>query len=82
MDLSIRALAEMIRDQRPPRRPSCVFDTSKPDGTPRKLLDVTRLHDLGWQHRIELRDGLASIYEWFLEHGSEASHARAVAHAT
>ena len=42
------------------------FDTSKPDGTPRKLLDVSRLSALGWSAGISLRDGLASTYEWFL----------------
>ncbi len=41
------------------------FDASKPDGTPRKLLDVTRLHALGWSHRIPLEQGLASTYDWF-----------------
>jgi GDP-L-fucose synthase len=44
-----------------------VNDLSKPDGTPRKLLDVSRLHALGWQARRTLQDGLASTYEWFLE---------------
>jgi GDP-L-fucose synthase len=44
-----------------------VFDSTKPDGTPRKLLDVGRLHGLGWRHRIELADGLTSTYEWFLQ---------------
>ena len=53
---------------RPSRRPSSCFDTSKPDGTPRKLLDVSRLHALGWRHRIGLREGIASSYEWFLRH--------------
>ena len=43
------------------------FDASKPDGTPRKLLDVTRLHQLGWYHEISLEAGLASTYQWFLE---------------
>jgi len=43
------------------------FDTSKPDGTPRKLLDVSRLHALGWKHRIGLREGIVSTYQWFLE---------------
>jgi GDP-L-fucose synthase len=42
------------------------FDTSKPDGTPRKLLDVSRLHSLGWHHEISLRAGIQSTYEWFL----------------
>ena len=43
------------------------FDATKPDGMPRKLLDVSRLHALGWRHRIRLREGIASTYEWFLE---------------
>lgn len=45
-----------------------VFDTSKPDGTPRKLLDVSRLHALGWHHAISLEDGLRRTYAWFLDH--------------
>jgi GDP-L-fucose synthase len=44
-----------------------VYDTSKPDGTPRKLLDTTRINQLGWQPRIKLKDGLAQTYQWFLE---------------
>ena len=44
-----------------------VFDTTKPDGTPRKLLCVDRLKDLGWTYSVDLRDGLASTYAWFLE---------------
>ena len=48
-----------------------VFDTAKPDGTPRKLLDVGRLHALGWRHRIGLREGIERTYDWFLEnHGA------------
>lgn len=43
------------------------FDTSKPDGTPRKLLDVSKLHKLGWQHTIELADGITKTYQWYLE---------------
>jgi GDP-L-fucose synthase len=42
------------------------FDASKPDGTPRKLLDVSRLAQTGWRHKIGLREGIASTYEWFL----------------
>lgn len=42
------------------------FDTSKPDGAPRKLMDVSRLKSLGWQYKISLEDGLAQTYEWFL----------------
>ena len=43
------------------------FDTSKPDGTPRKLSDVSRIHELGWRHEIELDEGVASTYRWYLE---------------
>jgi GDP-L-fucose synthase len=64
-DLSIRELAEMIRAVVYPSA-SLVFDTTKPDGTPRKLLDVSRLHALGWRHTIALRDGIERTYEWFL----------------
>ena len=45
-----------------------VLDSSKPDGTMRKLLDVSRLHGLGWRHQIELREGLEKVYEWYLQH--------------
>ncbi len=47
-----------------------IFDTSKPDGTPRKLLDCARLHGLGWRHKTKLKDGIASAYEDFL-HNAE-----------
>src|SRR5262249_3479202 len=63
-DVTIRELAEMIRDVVCPGV-QIRFDRSKPDGMPRKLLDVTRLHDLGWRHRIELGDGIARTYDWF-----------------
>jgi GDP-L-fucose synthase len=42
-----------------------VYDTSKPDGTPRKLLDVSRLSALGWRSRISLKDGIEQTYEWY-----------------
>jgi GDP-L-fucose synthase len=63
-DLSVRELAEQVRDIVAPGV-AITFDASKPDGTPRKLLDVSRLHRLGWRHRIDLREGIASTYEWF-----------------
>ena len=65
-DLSIRELAEIVRDVVAPGL-RLEFDTTKPDGMPRKLLDVSRLHELGWRHRIELRDGIRSTYAWFEE---------------
>ena len=43
-----------------------IFDTSKPDGTPRKLMDVSRLKSLGWKYKIQLEDGLSLSYQWFL----------------
>ena len=43
------------------------FETTKPDGTPRKLTDVTKLHGLGWHHKIELKEGVQDTYKWYLE---------------
>ncbi|MFC1839879.1 GDP-L-fucose synthase family protein [Thermodesulfobacteriota bacterium] len=65
-DISIGELAEMIRDiiDCPAE---IQYNSSKPDGTPRKLLDVTRLNDFGWSAGISLRDGIASTYEWFID---------------
>lgn len=68
-DLTIRELAELVRDVTG-YRGALVFDTSKPDGTPRKLLDVSRLHDLGWKARIPLRAGVESTYKWFIDEQS------------
>jgi len=64
-DLSIRDLATMIRDI-VGYQGRISFDTSKPDGTPRKLMDVGRLHSLGWRAKIGLREGLALAYADFL----------------
>ena len=66
-DLSIRELAEMLKNVIHPSA-TLRFDTGKPDGAPRKLLDVSRLHALGWKHRIGLHEGLQSTYQWFLDH--------------
>ena len=63
-DMTIRELAETVRDVVHPDA-ELVFDTSKPDGTPRKLIDVGRLHDLGWHPRIPFTEGLRSTYAWF-----------------
>ena len=70
-DLSIRELAMTVRDIVHPSA-RLAFDLSKPDGTPRKLLDVSRLHALGWKHRIALADGIRSAYEWYLQHRDAA----------
>ncbi|OFW07691.1 MAG: GDP-fucose synthetase [Acidobacteria bacterium RIFCSPLOWO2_02_FULL_67_36] len=77
-DLSIRELAEMVREVVYPEA-VLLFDASKPDGMPRKLLDVSRLHALGWRHKIGLREGIASTYQWFLEHHDELRTSAAAA---
>jgi len=70
-DITIRELAEMVMSV-VDYAGELSFDTTKPDGTPRKLLDTTRLTDLGWKPRITLRDGIAQTYAWFLQHSADA----------
>jgi len=64
IDLTIRELAEMVRATVYPAA-RIVWDDTKPDGAPRKLLDVSRLHALGWTHRIALGEGIEETYRWF-----------------
>ena len=66
VDLTIRELAEKVRQIVYPGV-DLRFDTSKPDGTPRKVLDVTRLRDTGWSPTIDLDAGIRTTYQWFLE---------------
>ena len=66
-DLSISELADLVRTVVYPQA-NLRFDTSKPDGAPRKLLDLTRLHETGWRHRKPLLEGLAETYQWFASH--------------
>jgi GDP-L-fucose synthase len=63
-DISIGELAELIREV-VGYEGEIVYDTSRPDGTPRKLLDVSKLHSLGWQSSIPLREGIEQTYSWF-----------------
>jgi GDP-L-fucose synthase len=65
-DISIRKLAELICDV-VGFDGELAWDTTKPDGTPRKLLDITKLRNLGWQPTIPLREGIAQTYDWFLK---------------
>jgi len=65
-DITIRGVAELVQKV-VGFSGDLQFDTSKPDGTPRKLLDVSKINKLGWSPRIPLREGLASTYQWFLE---------------
>jgi GDP-L-fucose synthase len=66
-DLSIKELAETIAEV-VGFDGEIQFDASKPDGSPRKLLDVSRLSDLGWKSTIQLKDGIQRTYDWFLSH--------------
>lgn len=67
IDLSIIALAEKIQAI-VGHQGEIQWDSTKPDGTPRKLLDVSKLHQQGWHHQISLEEGIKQTYEWFLKH--------------
>jgi len=70
-DLTIRELAGMVQSV-VRFEGELVFDASKPDGTPRKLVDTGLINSLGWQARIPLEEGLAAVYAWFVVHHAEA----------
>jgi GDP-L-fucose synthase len=70
VDLTIKELAENIQKV-VGHEGEINWDSSKPDGTPRKLMDVNRLKGLGWQASIELEEGIQNTYKWFLEHIKE-----------
>lgn len=65
-DLTIRELAELIQ-KTIGHEGEIIWDSSKPDGTPRKLMDISKMHELGWKHQVELEEGIQCTYEWFLE---------------
>ncbi|PWA04894.1 GDP-L-fucose synthase family protein [Flavobacterium psychrotolerans] len=65
-DLTIKHLAETIQ-QIIGHQGKIIWDDSKPDGTPRKLMDVSKMHDLGWKHEVNLQEGIRITYNWFLE---------------
>jgi len=69
-DLSIAELAYLIKDIIE-YDGNIIFDTSKPDGTPRKLLDVSKIFNMGWKPRITLEEGIRSTYNWYQEHQKE-----------
>ena len=68
-DIAIGELAELVCEV-VDYRGGIVYDTTKPDGTPRKLLDVSKLHSLGWQAKIPLREGIEQTYSWYLRNRS------------
>jgi GDP-L-fucose synthase len=63
-DRQVREIAELVREIVFPQA-EIVWDPARPDGTPRKLLDVSRLHRLGWHHKISLREGIEATYRWY-----------------
>jgi len=65
MDITIKELAETIQ-QTIGHKGDIVWDSSKPDGTPRKLMDVSKMHSLGWKHQMGLQEGIEKTYKWFL----------------
>lgn len=69
-EISIRELAEKIRNQ-VGFKGEILWDSSKPDGTLRKLTDVSKLHQLGWHHKIEVDEGIHRLYEWYLKEGAK-----------
>ncbi|CDS93490.1 bifunctional GDP-fucose synthetase: GDP-4-dehydro-6-deoxy-D-mannose epimerase and GDP-4-dehydro-6-L-deoxygalactose reductase [Sphingobacterium sp. PM2-P1-29] len=66
VDLSIKDLAHLIQSI-VGHQGDIIWDSSKPDGTPRKLMDVSKMHALGWRHQIELKEGIEITYQWFLK---------------
>nr|WP_294930733.1 GDP-L-fucose synthase [uncultured Flavobacterium sp.] len=65
-DLTIKHLAETIQ-KITGHQGEIIWDATKPDGTPRKLMDVSKMHNLGWKHQVELQEGIQKTYDWFLE---------------
>lgn len=66
VDLTIMELAQTIQ-KIVGHEGEIIWDGSKPDGTPRKLMDVTKMHELGWKHKVDLERGIKETYDWFLE---------------
>lgn len=66
VDLTIKELAETIQ-KITGHQGEIIWDASKPDGTPRKLMDISKMHDLGWKHQVNLEEGIQKTYEWFVE---------------
>ena len=65
-DLTIKELAETIQ-KITGHKGEIVWDSSKPDGTPRKLMDISKMHELGWEHKVNLEEGIQLTYDWFVK---------------
>jgi len=66
VDISVRELAEKLKEV-VGYKGELIFDSSKPDGMPKKLLDVSKMHSLGWHHKLDIGEGLKKTYDWFLK---------------
>jgi GDP-L-fucose synthase len=66
VDLTIKELAETIQ-KITGHQGEIIWDATKPDGTPRKLMDISKMHELGWKHQIDLEQGIQLTYDWFLD---------------
>ena len=66
VDLTIKELAETIQ-KITGHQGTIIWDDTKPDGTPRKLMDISKMHDLGWKHKVDLEEGIQMTYNWFVE---------------
>ena len=66
VDLTIKELAETIQ-KITGHQGAIIWDATKPDGTPRKLMDISKMHDLGWKHKVGLEAGIQMTYDWFVE---------------
>jgi GDP-L-fucose synthase len=66
VDLTIKELATTIQ-KIVGHTGTIIWDDTKPDGTPRKLMDVSKMHAIGWQHQVQLEEGIQKTYHWFLE---------------
>ena len=70
-EITIKELADLVREI-VGYEGEIVWDDSMPDGTPRKLLDVSKLHDLGWKEKVSLREGIELSYKWYKSQDREA----------
>jgi GDP-L-fucose synthase len=65
-DITIKELADTIQ-KITGHRGNILWDDSKPDGTPRKLMDISKMKDIGWEYSTELEEGIEKTYQWFLD---------------
>jgi GDP-L-fucose synthase len=68
VDITIREMAETMKEVIG-FKGKLTFDTTKPDGAPRKLINVTRLENMGWKYSVDLRKGIEKTYDWYLKEG-------------